>query len=325
MTRGKRSDERQESFSFLSEKDLGPQPKPPFDSKSLFRLAAEGIYVGTSSWKYRGWEGMIYKGGYSSEAQFQRQSLREYTHFLPCVGVDFTFYTWPMADMMSYLVDSTPENFRLFPKVTKRITTDVFPNLPAYGKWAGQKNPDFLNAGLFQEMFLEPVSRLGSRLGAVFFEFTHLEERQLPLLEEFLGKLPKDYSYGIELRSEELVHKDFYALLRKQGVSPVFNSWTRMPAISEQWQAYISAGGNADDTPIMARGLLRRGRSYEEAVRAFQPYKEIREVNLEVRQDIGKLIDAARRSKRKAYIMINNRLEGCAPQTIGAILESVSI
>ena len=322
---GKRkTNDLQESFSFLSEKELGPRPIPPFDPVQLSRLAAEGVYLGTSSWKYRGWEGMIYKTGYSSEAQFQRQSLREYTGFFPCVGVDFTFYTWPMADMMSYLIDSTPENFRLFPKVTKRITMEIFPNIPTYGRWAGQKNPDFLKADLFKEQFLEPISKLGSRLGAIFFEFTHLGQEHLPRLQDFFRALPRTgYTYGLELRSPDLVRPEFYSLLLESGVSPVFNAWTKMPRIREQWAQYLEAGGAATKQPIMVRGLLRPGRIYEEAVQNFQPYKEIKDPYPEGREDIRLLMNFARREQRKAYIMINNRLEGCAPKTIGALLQDL--
>ncbi|MGZ3653517.1 MAG: DUF72 domain-containing protein, partial [Bdellovibrionota bacterium] len=161
----------QESFDFVNA-PKGGRVQPPFAALEASRLAAQGIYFGTSSWKYRGWEGLIYQGGYASEAQFQRQSLREYTALLPCVGVDFTYFAWPIDDMMAYLVESTPENFRLIPKVTKRITMSQFPNLPAYGKWAGQPNPEFLDARLFEEKFLAPLKRLEGRVGLVQFEFT---------------------------------------------------------------------------------------------------------------------------------------------------------
>ncbi len=317
--------DQQESFLFMNEEDSSSLVlvKPPFDSKELFRLAAQGIYIGTSSWKYRGWEGMIYKGGYSSEAQFQRQSLREYTSHLPCVGVDFTFYTWPMADMMNYLVESTPENFRMCPKVTKRITMDTFPNIPSYGKWAGQENPDFLNAELFMSQFLQPVSILGSRLGGLFFEFSNLREDQLPKLQRFFEKLPRNVPLSIEIRNPELVNKKFYSLLRALKLSPAFNSWSRMPLIRTQWEQYRQASGDEDGAPLFIRALLRPGRSYEDAVRMFQPYKELKEIFTEVRQDIATIIRQAKATDRKLYVFINNRLEGSAPHTIGGIVQNL--
>ena len=319
-----RVDSQQESFFFMQESQLGANVHPPFQPKDLFRLAANGIYIGTSSWKYRGWEGMIYKGGYSSEAQFQRQSLREYSSYFPCVGVDFTFYTWPNVDMMNYLVDATPEHFRMFPKVTKRITMKRFPNISIYGKWAGQENPDFLNYDLFCSHFLEPIKVLGSRVGAFFFEFTDLCWDDIGRIEKFFSQLPRQHSYGIEIRDKELVHSKFYQSLIHLDVMPIFNSWTHMPYISKQWEEYVKAGGAKSTQAISVRGLLRPGRSYEEAVHKFQPYKKIQDPNSEFRRDLIDILQVAERDNRKAFVLINNRLEGCAPETIGAILQDTS-
>jgi len=316
--------DQQESFSFLNEKNTAPDPRPPFDALELSRLAAQGIYIGTSSWKYRGWEGMIYRGGYSSEAQFQRQSLREYTSYLPSVGVDFTFYTWPMPDMMNYLVEATPENFRLCPKVTKRITMDKFPQIPSYGKWAGKENPDFLDVELFKEQFLNPIQTLGSRIGGLFFEFTQLQETQLPKLERFFSEIPREITYSIEIRSPELITKKFYSLLRTLKLSPAFNSWSRMPFIRDQWKLYAGSGAMEDNTPLFVRALLRPGRSYDEAVRFFQPYNSIKDSFPEVRTDIVNIVREAKKQNRKCFIFINNRLEGSAPHTIGAIMQELN-
>ncbi len=312
----------QESFFFVDQ-PKGPAVKPPFDPVEMFRLAANGVYFGTSSWKYRGWEGMIYRGGYSSEAQFQRASLREYTALLPCVGVDFTYFSWPTADMMSYLVESTPENFRLCPKVTKRITMSSFPNLPAYGKWAGQKNPDFLDAEAFKDKFLEPLSLLKDRIGLVQFELSGPEEGELPQLEKFLSKIPRDFPFAVEFRNPQFVRPDFYRMLIAQGISSSFSSWTKMPAIQEQWNCYLAAGGESDPSPLLGLGILRPGRVYEEAVQMFQPYQEIREVYDEGRSQLANLGLWAMKNRRKAYIIINNRLEGSAPHTIGRIADLI--
>jgi len=310
--------DRQEAFDFQA-RATGLTPKPPFDPKQLFHLAARGLYLGTSSWKYRGWEGMIYKGGYDSEAQFQRASLREYTSYFPCVGVDFTYFAWPIPDMMAYLVESTPENFRLCPKVTKRITLSSFPNLPAYGKWAGKKNPDFLNADLFASQFLGPIGKLKGRLGAIVFEFSGPEEEELAALTEFFRVIPRDYPYAVEIRNPALVRPDFYRRLNEAKVSPAFSLWTRMPPIEEQLRAFREGGGAAPGIPLVGLGLLSEGQAYEEAVRLFQPYREVRAVNEAGRAGLAQVGQAALAEGRKAYLLVNNRLEGSAPHTAGAI------
>lgn len=312
----------QESFSFMTA-PVGAPVHPPFDPRELARLAAQGVYLGTCSWKYRGWEGMIYQGGYASEAQFQRSSLREYTGAFPTVGVDFTYYAWPMRDMMAYLVESTPENFRLCPKVTKRITLSTFPNLPAYGKWAGQPNPDYLNAELFQQQFLEPISVLKDRMGIVLFEFSGPEENELAALEKFFRAVPRDFPYAVEIRNPALVNKEFYSLLRSLEVAPVFSHWTRMPAIQQQWETYLAAGGASDKGPIVVLSLVKPGRTFEEAVRLFQPYREMKDIYPPARQELGQIADFALQKGRKAYILVSNRLEGSAPFTIGAVAEQV--
>jgi hypothetical protein len=72
---------------------------------------------------------------------------------------------------------------------------------------------------------------------------------------------------------------------------------------------------------IAARFLLRPGRSYEQAVQAFQPYREIKEPDLEAREGLLQLLKPERfAGARRRYIYVNNRLEGSAPMTIAAAL-----
>ena len=72
-----------------------------------------------------------------------------------------------------------------------------------------------------------------------------------------------------------------------------------------------------------ARFLLKPGRKYEEAVKAFQPYDKTKEVNDEARKAGAALIAEGERfePRRKTFIYVNNRLEGNALGTIDAMLE----
>lgn len=71
----------------------------PSDSRARLRVnlehwAAQGIFLGTSSWKYPVWIGSIYANsayqfrGAFSEHRFQQRCLGEYAALLPTVGVD---------------------------------------------------------------------------------------------------------------------------------------------------------------------------------------------------------------------------------------------
>jgi len=72
---------------------------------------------------------------------------------------------------------------------------------------------------------------------------------------------------------------------------------------------------------IVARALLRRGRPYEDAVRMFSPYDQVRDVNEPVRKGLKELIHTARVNGRPAFIYVNNRLEGNSPGTIVVVTD----
>jgi hypothetical protein len=71
----------------------------------------------------------------------------------------------------------------------------------------------------------------------------------------------------------------------------------------------------------VCRALLRRGRPYETAVKAFEPYTEIQDPNPEARDSMRILIDRARENKKMLFLFVNNRLEGNAPLTILSVVE----
>jgi hypothetical protein len=74
---------------------------------------------------------------------------------------------------------------------------------------------------------------------------------------------------------------------------------------------------------IGARLLLKPGHRYQQAVDAFQPFTETREAVPEVRRTAADIVLARRKltEKNRAFLYVNNRLEGNAPRTIAAILE----
>jgi uncharacterized protein YecE (DUF72 family) len=139
-------------------------------------------------------------------------------------------------------------------------------------------------------------------------------------LDRFLSKLPEGWSYGVEIRNREWLQPDYFAVLRKHGVVHVFNNWSRMPTVGEQM---VVMGSNTSDAMVAARFLLKPGRSYEEAVEQFSPYKAVKEVNEEARAAGRKLIAAAKQQGKKAFIYVNNRLEGNALETISAMAEGL--
>src|SRR5437660_315131 len=125
-------------------------------------LAAQGIFLGTSSWKYAGWRGQLYDEsryiwrGRLSGARFEKLCLAEYAEVFKTVCVDAAYYKFPGANFLEQMAAQVPDDFQFAFKVTDEITVKHFPNMPRFGRRAGAQNENFLNASLFESDFLRP-------------------------------------------------------------------------------------------------------------------------------------------------------------------------
>src|SRR6266404_2500757 len=91
------------------------------------RLARQGIFIGTSSWKYSGWLGQLYNDdryiwrGRFSKSRFEELCLREYAEVFKTVCVDAAYYKFPDEHWLSELVSQVPQDFQFALKVTDQI------------------------------------------------------------------------------------------------------------------------------------------------------------------------------------------------------------
>ena len=79
----------------------------------------------------------------------------------------------------------------------------------------------------------------------------------------------------MEIRNSEYLGPDYFSLLQSHNTAHVFSAWTRMPELLDQID--MPGAYTADFTVV--RALLKKGRAYEQAVKAFEPYKRIQEPN----------------------------------------------
>jgi hypothetical protein len=164
-----------ESALFPHSGDL--QPQAARLAPKLEALAEQGIYFGTSSWKYEGWLRSIYTPeryetrGKLSKKKFEDTCLTEYAQTFPTVCGDFAFYQFPSAGYWAKLFDATPANFTFGFKVPEEITVHTWPKHARYGKRAGQPNEHFLNPRIFEQLFITPLQRYRERVAVLIFEF----------------------------------------------------------------------------------------------------------------------------------------------------------
>src|SRR5450755_4748263 len=120
--------------------------------KQVALLASSGVYIGTSSWKYEGWRGMLYDEsryvyrGKFAVSRFEKNCLAEYAEVFKTVCVDAAYYTFPSQKYLDGLMAQVPADFEFGFKVTDEITIKKFSNLARFGHRAGNPNEHFLNA-----------------------------------------------------------------------------------------------------------------------------------------------------------------------------------
>ena len=314
---------------------FGNEP-PAFATRlkpKLRALADQGLFLGTSSWKYQGWLGQIYSPdryttrGKFSQSKFDADCLKEYAETFPVVCGDFSFYQFPSDASWKRLFGETPDALRFAFKVPEEITVATWPAHARQGSRAGEENRGFLNPDLFASAFAKPLAPYRDRVATLIFEFGTFPKRTfaepsefLGRLDTFLGLLPDGFRYAIEIRNPEYLGPAYFDVLATHGVAHVFNAWTRMPEIADQMA--LPGAFTADFTVV--RALLKRGRGYEGAVQTFQPYEVIQEPNEPVRQALRAIADRARLRRDPAFLFVNNRLEGNAPGTIEAVASTLS-
>ena len=300
-------------------------------ARKLKQLSDEGVYFGTSSWKYEGWLGQIYTPerylvrGRFSEKRFQAECLAEYAETFPVVCGDFSYYQFPTADFWRRLFTGAPAPLKLAFKIPEEITAAVFPAHLRYGPRAGMMNPNFLDARVLKAEFLDLLEPYRDRIAVLIFEFGTFPKAVfdrpaafLNAVEPMLRVLPESFRYAVEIRNPEFLGAQYFELLHSHNIAHVFNAWTRMPTISEQ----ILTPGAFTANFTVARALLKAGRRYEDAVKQFSPYGSIQEPNHEVRDALRNLLIRSKRRAEPSFLFVNNRLEGNAPGTIEAVVEA---
>jgi uncharacterized protein YecE (DUF72 family) len=302
----------------------GTSPPSSDEIRALATTLPPEILFGTSSWTYPGWSGLIYHRKYPATGAGARQ-LEEYARWplFRTVGIDSSFYAPPTPATLDAYSAALPPGFRCVSKVWNQITAHTFAT-PRSARH-GERNPDWLNAELFVRDVLDPMRQhFDDHIGPLVFEFQAIARSSgvggsefAAALDTFFAQLPSDVPYAVEVRNAEFLVPEYFAVLRDHGVAHVFNSWTRMPSIGEQFLL-----PDAMTAPfIVVRALLKPGRTFDAAIDAFAPYDRIRDVIPELRNDLVAVAHTAINLRIPAYVIVNNRTEGCSPLTIAAVAQ----
>ena len=297
---------------------LPPRPAtPPDEVAALAARLPAGIRLGTSSWSFPGWSGIVYAHS-ASQQTLAREGLAAYAAhpLLRTVGIDRSYYA-PLAEQtFAAYAEVVPQGFRFLAKAAERLTLARFPAHARWGAEAGQYNRLYLDAAWATDAVIGPMlAGLGDSAGPLVFQFPPQDVAAqggvggfVERLHGFLAALPAGCLYAVEVRNRDLFCDDYLAVLADTGAVHCVNQHPTMPSPGAQ-AARLPARAPA----LVVRWMLGDGMRYEQARNRFAPFDRLVEPAPRVRGEIAGLLAEAAANGTQAWVSINNKAEGCAP------------
>ena len=307
---------------------------PPVDGAEISlevmdvaRRLPDRIRMGTSSWSFPGWAGLVWAGRHAADV-LSRDGLPAYARhpLLRAAGIDRTFYAPLPAGGFALHAAQVPDGFRFLVKASRLCTFPALRDEP--GRGPPRENPRFLDAAFARDAVVAPaVEGLGDRLGALLFQFPPLprgETRDPPRfaarLSAFLSALPRGPRYAVEIRDAELLSPGYAAALSASGAAHGFTVHPSMPSLETQ-----AATVPVEDQPqLVVRWMLGHGRGYEEARDLYSPFDRLAAPDPGSRASVAELLRRAVRAGKEGLVIVNNKAEGSSPLSIVELARAVA-
>ncbi|MBL0919262.1 MAG: DUF72 domain-containing protein [Hydrogenophaga sp.] len=313
--------------------------QPAAHDETLHTLATAlppRLRLGTSSWSYPGWAGLVWERGYP-EATLSRQGLTAYARhpLLRSVCVDRSFYRPLTEAQFARYAQQVPDDFRFVVKAPALVCDAQVRGEDGQGR---QPNPLFLDPTVAVNEFVLPaLAGLGHKTGALVFQLSPLPFAQLhrlPLLLERLRALLKalpdvrsatpDGVIAVEVRDREWLAPTaapaLAAVLRDAGATYCLGLHAKMPRMADQLPLLRALWPG----PMVCRwnlNPLHGAYGYEDAQREYSPYDRIHDVDADTRELIVRTVRGITGAGQNAYVTISNKAEGCAPLSAVALAE----
>lgn len=189
------------------------------------------IHLGTQGWSYKSWDTVFYPHGTPPGSY-----LAYYATQFQAIEIDSSFYGTPRAAFLAKWDRESPAGFRFAAKFPKLITHEKM----------------LVDAVTDARYFLSGMSALGEKLGPLCLQFSYeFKPDSRALLDEFLGQLPTEFRYAVEVRNRGWLKDWFLDLLKKHNTALVLVDRVSMPKLQEVTTdfTYIRWLGNRKDVP----------------------------------------------------------------------------
>jgi uncharacterized protein YecE (DUF72 family) len=319
-------------FGSAGKKTQGVQPVPPDpDDEALAAALSPLIHLGTSTWSYPGWQGLVWAGRHS-EATLSRTGLPAYSAhpLLRAVGIDRGFYKPLAAAEFERHAAQVPAHFRFTVKAPSFVTDALVRNEDGRGQ---QANTVFLDPTLAMREFIEPAAEgLGGKIGALVFQLSPLPPpllarmpEQLDRLHRLLAALPRLPSgvVAVEVRDAAWLSPEFAALLRDTGATYCLGLHPKLPPLDEQLPLLRALWPG----PLVVRWNLNRlhgAFGYEAAERKYGEFGTMLDTDPDTRTGLARVIRGTARGGQPVVVTISNKAEGSAPLSVRALARAVA-
>jgi uncharacterized protein YecE (DUF72 family) len=306
-------------------------------SAEVRQLAARmpgSVRLGTSSWSFPGWKGLVWDGDYS-ETQLSKQGIGAYAAhpLLQTVSLDRSFYRPLSASQYAAHAAAVPGHFRFVVKAPSLVTDSL---VRGDDGRAMQPNPAFLDPQLAASEFIQPVLEgLGEKAGALVFQLGPLPANWLARMPELLARLAAmlaalpalrpaapDAVVAVEVRNVQFLTPEFAAVLKAAGATYCLGLHAKMPPIEAQLPLLRALW----PAPLVCRWNLHRKHGaygYEEAKGLYEPFDRLVDPDPETRDVLARVIAATAAAGFNAFVTINNKAEGSAPLSILELAKAV--
>lgn len=278
------------------------------------------MQIGTCSWKYESWEGLVYS------TRKPKNYLEEYSRRYRTVEVDQWFWSLfpgdkvalPKPEVVQEYASSIPPDFTFCVKVPNSITLTHHYKKGKTGPL--QPNPFFLSLDLMNR-FLDNLEPLHANLGPLIFQFEYLNKQKMAGLSAFIdqfgtfaAQLPEGFSYCVELRNPNWLHAGYFEFLNESRLYHVFLQGYYMPSIFALYGKFREKINV--QTVIRLHGPDRQGIEKQTG----KNWNQVVAPKNEELESLRAMLDDLQSRNVNVRVYVNNHYEGSAPMTIERIL-----
>lgn len=285
------------------------------------------IRLGTCSWKFPSWDGIIY------DTHSSRRYLAQYAQTYSTVEIDQWFWSlfgqgsiaMPRRETVAEYLADTPEHFEFSIKVPNSISLTHF-----YRKNRNDplvENPHFLSRDLFLR-FLELIEPLGERTVSLMLQFEYLNRRKMASPAQFndrlgefllsLGSLREEWPLAVEPRNPQYLDTPYFEMLASHDVAHAFTHGYYMPSADSVYRDFAHL---LDDRCVLRLlGPDRKGIE-QQTGKKWNARMAPKDEELPAIADM--ITDLAQRGI-DTTVNVNNHYEGSAPLTIGVLGDLLS-